>query len=337
MAPGRRHPLLRAVRLGFALLGLTLLGLSAWRAGPELDDLLRGRWWQPPSDEAFRETIAGAFADAVLQDDFDGEIRAALAEDDIDRARVLHGVATTAGRPLSADTAAAYAEATTWWATTRRVAAEAGKGAVTGTVDGVAGLAGALAVDLGVPLVGDARDVAVQLWNRVTGREVDPLILGLAAAGLALPVAQAATDPLKAALRFRRVDPGLASTLRRGGVDVARRAGDDLLGIWRAGGTGAVAASLRQSRRVEDLVAYRRTARLFGKDSEAHIAVLGRRIVRLADAGRHLVPLLAGFGGILSLLAAAGLALLHHGGLRAVRAVTLRLLGRALAPGTQRA
>jgi hypothetical protein len=126
-------------------------------------------------------------------------------------------------------------------------------------------------------------------------------------------------------------------TLRRGGIDVARRAGDDLLGIWRAGGSGAVAASLRGARRAEDLGTYRRAARLFGKDSEAHITVLGRRVVRLADAGRHLVPLLAGFGGILSLAAAVGLALVHHGGLRAVRAVTLGLLGRALAPGTQRA
>ena len=107
-------------------------------------------------------------------------IREAIAAEDFDDARQIVALAEANGKHIPADLAAAATPdpLTSAWIGTRDFAT----GAVTGEVDGMASLTGALVADYLV--VGDIRDVTIQTTRLVSGEDYDGLILGLATVGL---------------------------------------------------------------------------------------------------------------------------------------------------------
>lgn len=107
-------------------------------------------------------------------------IREAIAEEDFDDARQLVALAVENGRTIPPDLVAAASPdpLTSAWIGTRDFAS----GAVTGEVNGIASLTGALVSDY--LMIGDIRDVTIQATRLVSGEDYDGLILGLATIGL---------------------------------------------------------------------------------------------------------------------------------------------------------
>lgn len=368
MRDGTRHPLYRAVRLELLLLSLVGLAVGIRHLAATVEEVRHaGHLALPEDDAAFRQTLVGALAEAVVTFDFDGGIRAALAEEDFQKAETLHGVAGAFGIRLADDVERDYALATSGWAVLGRNAVDFARGSLTGYGEGAFGLAGAIGTDLVVPLYGDVRDAGIQLWRYAHAQEVDGVILGLAAIGLALPVMQAATDPLKAALRLGRTSPkltqglrnlteqavdtpgltawlrrsnadeaaGAARFVRRQGVEAIGRAGGDVAGIFASGGRRATAAALRTADTVEDLTVFRRIARTFGAEADGYITLVGRRTGMMYRTWRLTAPLAVKLLALGSLLSMAGVllaaSLSHAAGSRLVRIVGLRWLARMLA------
>ncbi len=110
------------------------------------------------------------------------EVATALASDDIDLARSFVDLAAAQNVALPQDTLAAVAAAEA--RPVQRAAWQFARGFVTGDVSDGASLTGTLAGDLFV--FGDIRDVVREGWHYASGAEVDPVILGLAGAGLAV-------------------------------------------------------------------------------------------------------------------------------------------------------
>ncbi len=327
LAAGRRHALHRAARAILLLLSLAGLWLGFREAAWTVEAIRHhGPVVLPEDDTALRDTLLGALAAAVLRFDFDGGIREALADDDLDRATLLHEVASRSGVTLAADTAAAYAAATTPAARLWRSLRDCGGGALTGHAASITGLGCVLASDLAVPLYADARDATVQAGRWLAGRPVDPLILGLSLTGLGFAAAQPATDLVKATLRLRRVDEGLRATLR---AEPAKAAGE-LAGLWRAGGTRALTTSLREADDLATLALHRRVVAAAGADGTAAIAILGRRLpaaFRGWQVTRPLLVRLALAGSLASLAGALLLGLLAQDvAVRVARRIGLDLL-----------
>lgn len=369
MRDGTRHPLYRAVRLGLVLLSLAGLVVGIRHLAATVEEVRHaGNLVLPEDEAAFRETLVGALAEAVVTFDFDVGIRAALAEEDFQKAETLHRVAGAFGVRLADDVERDYALATSGWAVLGRNAVDFARGSVTGYGEGAFGLAGAVGADLVVPLYGDLRDAGIQLWRYAHAQEVDGVILGLAAIGLALPVMQAATDPLKAALRLGRTSPkltkglrqlteqavdtpgltawlrrsndeaaGAARFVRRQGVEAIGRAGGDVAGIFASGGRRATAAALRTADTVEELTVFRRIARTFGAEADGYITLVGRRTGMTYRTWRLTAPLAVKLLALGSLLSMAGAllaaSLSHAAGSRLARIVGLRWLARLLSSG----
>jgi hypothetical protein len=337
-----------------------ILTIEAIRSGSRIEI--------PDDDKRFADTLAGAVATAIVTMDFDGEINRALDQQDYERAAVLYHFAASSPRQPTPATTQRYQEenstAAEWW----RNGTDFMKGAVTGRSAGIAGMAGALAIDIGIPLFGDVRDVGFEVANYARGAEVDEVVLGLAAVGLAMPIAQAATDPLKAALRYGRRSTGLAQDMRRAVGEAfdfsgakpwlrsgaywsspgdivrfvrpdktaaLRRAGDDLGATLVKGGPGAAAATLRYADQVGDLTLYRRTAEVYGKESGAVIHLLGRRLPEVFRVGKISVRLAAqaaAFGlAIAAAMASIAIAASSTACRFVLKHVTLRVLARRLA------
>ncbi|HMR30299.1 MAG TPA: hypothetical protein PKA13_05020 [Geminicoccaceae bacterium] len=335
MRDGTRHPLYRTVRAALLLLSLAGLVLGVRHLAATVEEVRHAGALRLPEDEAaFRETLVGAFVVAAATFDFDGGIAEALRDGDFDRAAALHRIARSVNMSVSPAVEADYAEATSLPAVAGRGLVDFARGSITGHADGAAGLAGAIGTDLVVPLFGDLRDAGVQLWRHARGQEVDGFILGLAAVGLAVPVAQAATDPLKAALRMRRAKPALVTRLRGLDGPALRAAGSDIAGIMASGGRRATATALRTAETAEDLTVFRRIARIFGAESDGYITLVGRRTGTMYRSWRLTAPLalkLLALGSLVSMAGALLMASLWHAtGSRLARIVGLRWLARAL-------
>jgi hypothetical protein len=194
-----------------------LFGLSAWgffHAVGQLalvtETVLNGALVDPPADDqAFKDTLLVELARAGATLDFDQVIVETLQREDIDRARVHAQAARLLGIPLRPETVKAYGEATDWGSSLRRGSWAVLEGAFTGESASLAGLAGALTLDL-TP-AGDLRDVAVQLGRMASEKPADEVVLGLSLFGMALTaatfVAPAQTVPMttgKAVLKGAR-------------------------------------------------------------------------------------------------------------------------------------
>ena len=182
------------------------------------------------------------------------EIAAALAADDIDLAQSFVDLAAarhvTVDPALAAKTKTAAAEA----ASAKGRAASFARGLITGVPADGAALAGTAVGDLFV--VGDLRDLTREGIHAARGESVDKLVVGLAAAGVAITAGTYATlgvavplraglTLIKAAVRTGRISVDLTMALgrmlRRAVVDgsesaVAVRAARETVKVERAAG-----------------------------------------------------------------------------------------------------
>src|SRR3954466_3487546 len=114
-------------------------------------------------------------------------IETALAEGDSDLANSFVLLARDKGIAVSDELSNRVSDAVTEAGSASHFAKRFATGLVTGTADDVASLSGTVAGDLFV--FGDIRDVVRESKNLATGEDTDHLILGLAAAGLAVTAA----------------------------------------------------------------------------------------------------------------------------------------------------
>lgn len=179
-------------------------------------------------------------------------------------------------------------------------AGELAQGAWTGRGDSTTALVGAVTADLLV--FGDVRDLVMASADGLRGRPVDPVIVALSGAGLALTVWPGA-DAGTAVLKLARRSGALGGTLARQLVRASRRAVTrrdpapvqgmlrDAATLQRAGGTVPAMRTLRHVRDRGDLA---RAARFGVGRSSGYVLWAGGadalRALRIggADAGRWL-------------------------------------------------
>lgn len=256
--------------------------------------------------------IERGLSQAAPADRLEARARAALDADDVDLARGLADLGRDLGRPLSSETLARLIEAEAPRAVALRNARGAAKGFATGEIDGSASLVGAVAADLTV--IGDLRDLAREGSKMARGEEHSELILGLAAAGVAITAATYVTaggaaparfglSVLKAARRTGAMTADFAADLTRRvakatapAADVARAAPEanrgartlaalsgpatGLKAVGSAVGAAETVRLMKYVRSVDELPELRRFAERFGARSRAVAEMTGRASLR---------------------------------------------------------
>lgn len=188
---------------------LLVLGALALPRGMAAATLLAG-----PRDEA---AVAAYLLAHKTADDYTAVAEQALAQRDEDLAASTAQLAAERGITLPAALTDRIKAAQD--AASARMGADAWNGFVSGEAPNEAALAGAVAADL--TGIGDIRDLYTQAARYLSGEEIDPLIIGLATAGLGLTAATVATlgaaapekagvSTLKAVKRAGRLSPLLA-------------------------------------------------------------------------------------------------------------------------------
>ncbi|MEP9380298.1 hypothetical protein ABLE91_26595 [Aquabacter sp. CN5-332] len=226
--------------IAFLLLAGSLAGLAPWALPAARDGvrLVMGR-----NDPA---TLADLALKARTPAQTEADIASALAADDPDLAASTLEWADARGFAISPEQRAKVAAARTDAALALHAARKFSRGFVTGAPDDLPGLAGAAAGDL--TAWGDLRDAAGEGWKYAHGEEVDPLVLGLSATGLALTAGTYATlgggvparmgiSLVKAAKRTGKLSAPFAAYLTH-----LVRDSVDLSALRRAGGTLDAAA-----------------------------------------------------------------------------------------------
>jgi hypothetical protein len=333
---------MREPRIGVALLAAALLAAAAAFAVPRAADAVSGL--DDPARVASR-ALDGAF-DAMTAR---SEIEAALAEQDIELAQsvidLAHARKVAIDPALAEKVAAATAELTTM----RHRAASFARGLVTGEPQDMASLAGTALGDLFV--FGDIRDALREGTRYIRGEQVDRLMLGLAATGVAMTAGTYATfgaaAPARAGLTLVKVarktgrlgaefTESLGRLVRQASLPAAARAARDTAKVERAGGllhlvrdvgrvekaAGGRAAldALKMAREPRDIT---RIARLAEKEGSRT-----RAILKVAGRGAIMLTALA-FDAILWLLGAAFAVFGFVSALKnAVERATLRILRR---------
>jgi len=186
-------------------------------------------------------------------------IESALASGDADLASSFVALAREKNLPVSDDLSRRVDEAVAEENSSVHVAKRFATGLVTGNADDVASLSGTVAGDLFV--FGDVRDVVREGKHLAMGEDTDRLVLGLAAAGLAVTAAtyvsvggaaplRAGLSMVKDARKVGRLGEGLAAWAGRSAREVvdtpvleqAVASGS----VWRPSQTaGAIAAAFR--------------------------------------------------------------------------------------------
>lgn len=217
-------------RLDTALTGMAVcatVGLLLWPQARDAGAMLLAQ------DDPV--ALADARVSAALRHDPDmlaKQTEAALTDQDADLARSFVDLAEARGVKLPDDLAQRVNDAVAADASASNVAKRFATGFVTGNADDLATLSGTVAGDLFV--FGDIRDAVREGKHLVSGEETDHLILGLAAAGLAVTAAtyvsaggaapvRAGLTLVKDARKAGRIGEGLTAwTARsaRGMVDV---------------------------------------------------------------------------------------------------------------------
>jgi hypothetical protein len=176
--------------------------------------------------------LADAQLDVAVRNDngvFVRSIEQALAADDSDLAQSFVDLAAAKHVTLPEDLAKRVSDAVTEASSAPQVATRFATGLVTGNADDVASMAGTVAGDLFV--FGDIRDVAREGKHLVMGEDVDRVILGLAAAGLAITAAtyvsvggaapvRTGLTLVKDARKVGRIGEGLTAWVGRSARDV---------------------------------------------------------------------------------------------------------------------
>lgn len=136
----------------------------------------------PATPEDIQKMVTEAVRDSFRLAAFDK----AFAEDDIEGVELLKQAAELVGIPVPQAVEARYVEETGIANSAYRHFTQCGNGFVFGEAVGMTGLACSAVSDAMV--IGDIRDVVDEMGKIVIGQEPDQLVLGLAAAGLALEV-----------------------------------------------------------------------------------------------------------------------------------------------------
>lgn len=217
------------------------------------------------------------------------EIESALAANDAELAQSFVALADARGIPVAPTLRARVAAAASTTAQALNGAGRFGRGFITGKADDLAGLAGATAGDLTV--WGDLRDAGREALHWAKGEDVDELILGLSAAGIAatgvtyatfgasLPV-RAGLSALKGARRAGalgvRLAEDLTGLLRRGAKGPALRLIGDIGTVQGKAGTRATLLGLRHVEDAAGAARLRRLAEVKGGQTLAIVKTLGR-------------------------------------------------------------
>ena len=303
MEPATQN-VMRKPRIGITLLATVLFAAVAVYAIPRAADALSGL--DDPVRIASR-ALDGTFDAAAAQ----REIEAALAAEDVELAQSVIDLArarhVTIDLVLVGKVAAATAEA----ATMRHRAKNFARGLVTGEPQDMASLAGTTLGDLFV--FGDIRDALREGTRYVRGEQVDRLVLGLAATGIAITAgtyatfgaaapARAGVTLVKAARKTGRLGVEFTESLGRmvqqTSFPAAARAARDTAKIERAGGllqlvrdvgrvekaAGGRAAldSLKIAKEPRDITRIAKLAEKEGSRTRAILKVAGRGAIMLA-------------------------------------------------------
>ena len=294
----------REPRIGVALLAAALLAAAAAFAVPRAADVVSGL--DDPVRVASR-ALDGAF-DAVTAR---GEIEAALAEQDVELAQSVIDLAHARNVAIDPALAEKVAAETAEIATMRHRAASFARGLVTGEPQDMASLAGTTLGDLFV--FGDIRDALREGTRYIRGEQVDKLMLGLAATGVAITAGTYATfgaaAPARAGLTLVKVarktgrlgaefTESLGRMVRQTSFPAAARAARDTAKVERAGGllhlvrdigrvekaAGGRAAldALRIAREPRDITRIAKLAEKEGSRTRAILKVAGRGAIALA-------------------------------------------------------
>jgi hypothetical protein len=319
---------MRKPRIGITLLAAALFAAVATYAVPRAADAISGL--DDPARVA-SGALDGAF-DAMTAR---REIEAALAAQDTELAQSfvdLAGARHVAIDPaLTEKVAAATAEA----ATMRSRAKSFARGLVTGEPQDMASLAGTTFGDLFV--FGDIRDALREGKRYVRGEQVDRLILGLAATGIAITAgtyatfgaaapARAGLTLVKAARKTGRLGAefteGLGRMVRQSSFPAIARVARDTAKVERAGGllhlvrdvgrvekaAGGRAAldALKIAKEPSDITRVAKLAEKEGSRTRAILKIAGRSAIMLAaltfDASLWLLGALFAVLGFMSAL-----------------------------------
>jgi hypothetical protein len=257
-------------------------------------------------------------ADLQLADSFgaelaEREIAAALDRGDIELAESFAALAEVRAIAVPEDLKARLAQAQSPGMQTSRAAGNFGRGFITGETDDIAGLAGAATGDL--IGWGDVRDLAREGWHALSGQEVNRLLVGMSAAGLAVTawtyLSAGAAAPVreglsvvKAAGRAERLGKGLVESVGRsvanGRVERVGVALADLGTVESKAGTRAALRGLREVEDLSEVSKLKQLANVKGRSTLAILKTLGRSAFVLGAA----VVTVAGWilGAILNLL-----------------------------------
>jgi hypothetical protein len=174
----------------------------------------------------------------------------------------------------------------------RRRLADAGTGALTGTGRTPEALAGAVVADLFV--FGDIRDLVVQGSKGLQGQDVDEVIVGLSAVGIALTAAPA-FDLGTALLKFARRAGAMTEAFARQVASLARQAmgsrsvlplADVAEDAAKLGKRAEPAATVAILKNIDDAAALKSAARVSEKQGGAFALWVGERpAIELAQAG----------------------------------------------------
>ncbi len=274
-------------------------GLTALVFGAALALAGAALWSLPRGIEAAKIVAAAddppALADLMLAKRFDGplaaqEIEAALAAGDGELAQSLVELAEERGVAIDPAQAARVAEANRPAAVSMRAAGGFVRGFVTGSPSDAASLAGSAAGDLLV--FGDVRDMVREGARAARGDEADTLVLGLAAAGLAVTAgayvslgaatpARAGLSVVKAAMRSGRMAKKLALSLKGQKAGALVRFASDVGHVRSTAGSRAALDGLRIAEHPKDMGRLARLAEAKGGKTRAILKVLGRGAIAL--------------------------------------------------------
>jgi hypothetical protein len=280
-----RHPLM-------ALLGAVIFGCAAVVVGrgaiAQMERFVAAEDPVQISDRA----LDGVFTPDVAE----REIDAALARGDVDLAQSFLELAADRSVAIDPHLADKVKEAEAKAGSVTQTAGRFAQGLWTGEPTDMASLAGTAVGDLFV--FGDIRDAAREGTRYLLGQPVDPWILGLAGAGIAITAGTYASLGLgaperiglslvKAARRVGRLNPVLAVRVARDAVKVEKAGGlVDLAGdvgrIESKAGTQAALEGLQIAEEPRDVSRLARLSAAKGGKTRAIVKLLGRAAIVLA-------------------------------------------------------
>ncbi|MBR0896082.1 hypothetical protein JQ616_14080 [Bradyrhizobium tropiciagri] len=279
------------VRLSFAVAGLAAsaaVGAAIWPHARDAGTVLAVR------DDPV--ALADIRLNSVLRNNpalISDNIEAALAAGDADLATSFVALAGDKNIALSDELTKRVDDARTEQSSTTHFAKGFATGLVTGNADDVASLSGTVAGDLFV--FGDVRDVVREGKHLVMGEDTDRLVLGLAAAGLAVTAATyvsvGGVAPLRAGLTLVK-DTRKAGRLSEGMIEWAGRSTREVVdqpALREAVASGSVlrpmetATAIRAAFRAEKAGALARTAKDVGRIGEAAGVRAARDTLKVAE------------------------------------------------------